>query len=115
MRMPQYRPIACDVTFGALPYTSVWPPPCWGQKCIAEIEREALNISLFTNASGYSNKTYMERSMLYLTNIVVLLEYSLTLVINDMIDTNDDMVATKRIYHMINDAIPINHMIRTMT
>ena len=46
-----------------------------GQKCIAVIERKALNVSLFTNASDYSNKTCMERSMcLYLTNIVVLLE-----------------------------------------
>ena len=46
-----------------------------GQKCIAVIERKALNVSLFTNASDYSNKTCMERSMcFYLTNIVVLLE-----------------------------------------
>ena len=46
-----------------------------GQKCIAVIERKALNVSLFTNASDYSNKTCMERSMcLYLTNIVVSLE-----------------------------------------
>ena len=45
------------------------------QKCIAVIEKKALNISLFTNASDYSNKTCMERSMcLYLTNIVVSLE-----------------------------------------
>ena len=27
-----------------------------GQKCIAVIERKALNVSLFTNASDYSNK-----------------------------------------------------------
>ena len=46
-----------------------------GQKCIAVIERKALNVSLFTNASDYSNKTCIERSMcLYLTNIVVSLE-----------------------------------------
>ena len=46
-----------------------------GQKCIAVIERKALNVSLFTNASDYSNKTCMERSMcLYLTNMVVSLE-----------------------------------------
>ena len=48
-----------------------------GQKCIAVIERKALNVSLFTNASAsdYSNNTCMERSMcLYLTNIVVSLE-----------------------------------------
>ena len=46
-----------------------------GQKSIAVIERKALNVSLFTNASDYSNKTCMERSMcLYLTNIVVSLE-----------------------------------------
>ena len=45
------------------------------QKCIAVIEKKALNISLFTNVSDYSNKTCTERSMcLYLTNIVVLLE-----------------------------------------
>ena len=46
-----------------------------GQKCIAVIEKKALNVSLFTNASDYSNKTCMDRSMcLYLTNIVVSLE-----------------------------------------
>ena len=46
-----------------------------GQKCIVVIERKALNISLFTNVSDYSNKTCMEMSMcLYLTNIVVSLE-----------------------------------------
>ena len=28
-----------------------------GQKCIVVIERKALNVSLFTNASDYSNKT----------------------------------------------------------
>ena len=38
-----------------------------GQNGIAVIERKALNVSLFTNASDYSNKTCMERSMcLYL-------------------------------------------------
>ena len=47
---------------------------------------KALNVSLFTNASDYSNKTCMERSMcLYLTNIVVSLEQSLALVSNDTI------------------------------
>ena len=46
-----------------------------GQKCIVVIGRKALNVSLFTNASDYSNKTCMDRSMcLYLTNMVVLLE-----------------------------------------
>ena len=46
-----------------------------GRKCIAVIERKTLNASLFTNASDYSNKICMARSMcLYLTNIVVLLE-----------------------------------------
>ena len=46
-----------------------------GHKCIAVIERKTLNVSLFTNASDYSNKTCMARSMyLYLTNSVVLLE-----------------------------------------
>ena len=41
-----------------------------GQKCIVVIERKALNVSLFTNTSDYSNKTCMERSMcLYLTNM----------------------------------------------
>ena len=33
-----------------------------GQKCIVVIEKKALNISLFTNTSEYSNKTCMERS-----------------------------------------------------
>ena len=48
-----------------------------GSECVAVIQRKALNVSLFTNASDYSNKTCMERSMcLYLTNMVVLLEYS---------------------------------------
>ena len=57
-----------------------------GQKCIAVIERKVLNVSLFTNASDYSNRTCMERSMcLYLTSIVVSLEYSLVLVSNDTI------------------------------
>ena len=46
-----------------------------GQKCIGVIERKALNVSLFTNASNYSNETYMDRCMcLYLTNMVVSLE-----------------------------------------
>ena len=62
-----------------------------GQECIAVIEKKALNralnVSLFTNASDYSNKTCMERSMrLYLTNIVVSLELSLALVSNDTIN-----------------------------
>ena len=40
-----------------------------GQKCIVVIERKALNVSLLTNASDYSNKTCMDRSAcLYLTN-----------------------------------------------
>ena len=46
-----------------------------GQKYIAVIERKVLNVSLFTNASDYPNKTCKERSMcLYLTDIVVSLE-----------------------------------------
>ena len=47
----------------------------------AVIERTALNVSLFTNASDYSNKTCMDRCMcLYLTNMVdlVSLEYVVT-------------------------------------
>ena len=48
-----------------------------GSECVAVIQRKALNVSLFTNPSDYSNKTCMERSMcLYLTNMVVLQEYS---------------------------------------
>ena len=44
-----------------------------GHKCIVVIERKTLNVLLFTNASDYSNKTCMKRSMcLYLTNIVVM-------------------------------------------
>ena len=40
-----------------------------GQKCIVMIERKALNVTLFTNASDYSNKTCMDRfACLYLTN-----------------------------------------------
>ena len=73
------RPIACDITFG---HFRIRPfghramlCDAGGQKCIAVIERKALNLSLFTNASDYSNKTCTERSMcLYLTNMVVLLE-----------------------------------------
>ena len=55
-----------------------------GQKCMAVIERKALIVSLFTNASDYSNKTCMERSMCWhLTNVVVPLEWSLALVSNN--------------------------------
>ena len=51
------------------PYTSIWWSPCWGQKCIAVIERKVLLIVLlFANASDYSNKTCIYRFMcLYLT------------------------------------------------
>ena len=52
------RPIARDVTFWPLPYTSVWPPPCWRSQMYCG--RKALNVSLFTKASDYSNK---ERSL----------------------------------------------------
>ena len=74
-----YRPIACDVTFGhfhiRLFGCCTMLHDAGGQKCIAVIERKALNISLFTNASDYSNKTCTERSMYwYLTNMVVSLE-----------------------------------------
>ena len=75
----QNRPIACDVTFGhfriRLFGRRAMLCDAGGQKCIAVIERKALNISLFTNASDYSNKTCTERSMcLYLTNMIVSLE-----------------------------------------
>ena len=46
-----------DVTFG---HFSICPFGCrhvGGQKCIVVIERKALNISLFTNASNYSSET----------------------------------------------------------
>ena len=32
-----------------------------GKKCIAVIERKALKVLLFTNASDYSNKTCMDK------------------------------------------------------
>ena len=69
------RPIACDVTFGHFCIRPFGRRHVGGQKGIAVMERKALIISLFTNASNYSNKTCMERFMcLHLTNIVVSLE-----------------------------------------
>ena len=67
----------CDVTshFGHFRIRPFGRRHVEGQKCIAVIERKAINVSLFTNASDYSNKACMERSMcLYLTNIAVSLE-----------------------------------------
>ena len=68
-------PLHSEVTFGHFRIRLFGRRFVGGQKCIAVIERKALNISLFTNTSDYSNKTCMERSMcLYLINIVVSLE-----------------------------------------
>ena len=68
-------PLHDDGTFGYFRIRPFSLCHVGGQKCIAVIERKALNVSLFTNASDYSNKTCMKRSMcLYLTNIVVSLE-----------------------------------------
>ena len=65
-------PLYGDVTFGYFRIRLFSLRHVGRQKCITVIERKALNVSLFTNASDYSNKTCMERSMcLYLTNIVV--------------------------------------------
>ena len=47
-------PLHGDVTFG---YFRIRPFDSGGQKCITVIERKALIVSLFTNASDYSSET----------------------------------------------------------